>query len=121
MTRLEVKTSSEGDSVRLSLSGELDLASAPRVEEELRSVELQSPPLIVLDLRELTFMDSTGLRLLVLADSRARDAGRRLTIVPGPDTVQRVFHVTGLDNHLDLVAEEPPAHGGEPSPDDEAG
>jgi anti-anti-sigma factor len=109
MTRLEVKTSSDGDSVRLSLSGELDLSSAPRVEEELRKVERQAPPLIILDLRELTFMDSTGLRILVLADSRARDAGRRLQIIPGSDTVQRVFHVTGLDHHLELVAEEPGA------------
>lgn len=73
------------------------------VEDVLKDLEQESPQLIVLDLRELTFMDSTGLRVMVSADARARDQARRLTIVQGPEPVHRVFRITGLDDHLDIV------------------
>ena len=102
--------------VRIALSGELDLSSAPQVEDVLKEVEAGATPLVVLDLRDLTFMDSTGLRVMVAADARARDAGRRLAIVQGPEAVHRVFRITGLDEHLEIV-ETPPAaaaDGGEP-------
>ncbi len=61
------------------------------------------PPVIVLDLSKLTFLDSTGLRCLVTADRRAREAGRRVVIVRGPDAVQRVFEITRLDERLEIV------------------
>jgi anti-anti-sigma factor len=57
----------------------------------------------VIDLRGLEFMDSTGLRTLVSADQRARNAGRRLAIVRGPEAVDRIFNVTRLDERLELV------------------
>jgi anti-anti-sigma factor len=57
----------------------------------------------VLDLSELDFMDSTGLRLLIAADSRAREDGRRLTIIKGPEPVQRVFRITRLEERLEIV------------------
>jgi anti-anti-sigma factor len=56
-----------------------------------------------LDLRKLNFMDSTGLRLLVQADARARESGHRLAIVRGPEAVHRVLEITGLDAKLDLI------------------
>ena len=61
------------------------------------------PPTVVLDLSKLTFLDSTGLRCIVTADERARDAGRRVVIVRGPDPVQRVFSITRLDERLEIV------------------
>jgi anti-anti-sigma factor len=48
-------------------------------------------------------MDSTGLRLLIAADTRARQQSRRLTIVKGPDAVQRVFRITRLEERLEIV------------------
>ena len=57
----------------------------------------------MLDLRDLTFMDSTGLRVMVSADARARDDSRRLAVVQGPESVHRVFRITGLDDHLEMV------------------
>ena len=53
-------------------------------------------------------MDSTGLRILLAADRRAREGGRRLVIVRGPEVVRRVFAVTRLDERLEVV-DEPPA------------
>ena len=61
----------------------------------------------MLDLRNLAFMDSTGLRLLIAADTRARQQGRRLTIVKGPEPVQRVFRITRLEERLEIVDDVP--------------
>jgi anti-sigma B factor antagonist len=105
MPVLEVTREEDGSTAWLSLVGELDLSSAPRVEKELHELESGDAELIVLDLRELSFLDSTGLRLIVTADARARDSGRRLAIVQGPEAVERVFRVTGLDALLEIVAE----------------
>jgi len=103
MALLEVNTHEEAGSVRLALTGELDISSAPRVEEELTRTEADAPGVVVLDLRGLAFMDSTGLRLIVSADARAREQGRRLVVVRGPEAVQRIFRVTRLDERLDMV------------------
>ena len=89
--------------VHIALRGELDLSSAAKLQEELRRVEAESPPVLVLDLTKLVFLDSTGLRCLVTADERAKEGGRRVVIVRGPDPVQRVFSITRLEERLEMV------------------
>ncbi len=103
MTILDVQTREDSDAVHLSLSGELDLSTVDKVEEELRRVEEGGAQTVVLDLSSLSFLDSTGLRTIVTADQRARKSGRRLAIVKGPETVHRVFTITRLDERLDIV------------------
>jgi anti-anti-sigma factor len=103
MTTLDVTTNERPDGVHVELSGELDLATAPKLEDELKRVENDSPTLIILDLRSLSFMDSSGLRALLAADARARDAGRRLVLVRGDERVQRVLRITRLDERLEIV------------------
>lgn len=87
----------------MSFAGELDISSAARVEQELTRVEADPPPVIVLDLSGLDFMDSTGLRLVVGADHRARARGGRLAVVRGREAVQRIFRITRLEDRLDMV------------------
>ena len=106
MTSFDLETNREGAHARLSLFGELDIAAAPRLDTELAEVEAEGPDRIVLDLRGLTFLDSTGLRSLLGADARARAADWALTLIKGPDVVQRVFAITGLDGRLDIVEDE---------------
>lgn len=103
MEILEVTTVDRDGFVHVGLVGELDLSTVGKVQEELRGVEETAPPTLVIDLSRLTFLDSTGLRCIVTADERARDAGRRLVIVRGPDPVQRVFAITRLDERLEMV------------------
>ncbi len=103
MTILEVDTEEREGLVRVSLRGELDLSTADKVEDELRRVEEATDSLLVLDLSGLTFLDSTGLRVMVTADQRARKAGRGLAIVKGPETVHRVFTIRKLDERLRMV------------------
>jgi anti-anti-sigma factor len=105
MTLLQCETEETDAHVRLALTGELDIASAPQVEEALARVEAGKPGLILVDLRGLEFMDSTGLRTLVGADARAREDGRRLAIVRGPEQVDRIFTVTRLNERLEIVDE----------------
>src|SRR5437588_4940145 len=75
----------EKDQVRLRLLGELDLATAPLLADRLRELEADRPPTLVLDLRGLVFMDSSGLRELFAAQRRAREEGRRLVLVKGSE------------------------------------
>ena len=89
--------------VHVGLVGELDLSTVAKVQAELRRVEASAPPTVVIDLSRVTFLDSTGLRCIVTADERARDAGRRMVIVRGPDPVQRVFSITRLEERLEMV------------------
>jgi anti-anti-sigma factor len=107
---LELTVEQDEGIPRLVAAGELDLSSAEYLEEELKRQEQSSAPTIVLDLRELTFMDSTGLRVVIAADARARERGARLVIVRAPEEVDRVFRLTRMDEHLELV-DEPPGGG----------
>jgi anti-anti-sigma factor len=87
-------------------TGELDLSGAAVLEDELDRV-VSEPGLgtVVVDLRGLEFMDSSGLRLVVLADMRAREAGRRFVLVRGIETVHRVFEITRMSDRLAFVAD----------------
>lgn len=88
----------------VALSGELDVAGAGLLELELARVAADhDPATLVLDLSGLEFMDSTGLRIVVLADERARAQDRRLTLVRGPQDVQRVFEITRMTDRLHFV------------------
>jgi anti-sigma B factor antagonist len=100
---LDVTSETREGRVHVALVGELDLSTVGKVQEELRRVEQSQPPTVVIDLSKLTFLDSTGLRCIVTADERARDAGRRMVIVRGPDPVQRVFTITRLEERLEMV------------------
>ena len=89
----------------LSLAGELDLASSPTLEAELERAAAEDPPRLVLDMRELTFMDSTGVRTIVTAHQAAQDEGVELRLVR-PDAgsaVWRVIEISGIDGALGLV------------------
>jgi anti-sigma B factor antagonist len=79
----------------IRLEGELDLASARRMEESLTALEDGRPARLVVDLRRLAFIDSTGLRLLIQADARARERGGELILHPGDASIQKVFEMTG--------------------------
>jgi anti-anti-sigma factor len=93
--------------VHLRLSGDLDLYNAPALDDALVAVEGEKWPTIVLDLRELEFLDSMALRLIMRTQARAQQDGRRLVIVRGPEFLDRVLTLSGLTEHLELVDEPP--------------
>jgi anti-anti-sigma factor len=99
---LSFETRTEGEAAVISLTGELDLAGAKALEDELALVDAEAA---VLDLRGLEFMDSSGLRAIVLCAQRAQDAGRRFALIPGAAQVMRVFDITRMSERLRFVAE----------------
>lgn len=103
MTILEVESEVRDGVAHVSLRGELDLSTVGKVDDELQKVEGSAPKVVLLDLSSLTFLDSTGLRCVVRADERAREEGRRLVVVKGPEAVHRVFEITRLEERLELV------------------
>jgi anti-anti-sigma factor len=103
---LEFETTLNRAVAVIAAAGELDLSGADLLQAELDRLAAE-PDLgtVVLDLRGLEFMDSSGLRLVVLADMRARETGRRFVLVRGPETVHRVFEITRMSERLDFVAD----------------
>ncbi|MGZ4182369.1 MAG: STAS domain-containing protein [Solirubrobacteraceae bacterium] len=87
----------------ISVSGELDLASSPALEEELERVAQSDAQVVIVDLRHLEFMDSTGLSVLVRAHQHAEENGRRLGLVNGSQQVQRLLTLTGVADRLMLT------------------
>jgi anti-anti-sigma factor len=103
VTSLSLETREEGGAVRIAVAGELDLASALTFDEEVRRAEERHPSALVLDLRRLRFMDSTGLRLIMSAQARARTRGRRFAIVQGSEPIRRLFRLAGVQRRLEIV------------------
>jgi anti-sigma B factor antagonist len=106
MPSLEFETIKNGTVAVIVATGELDLSGAAVLEAEIERLAAE-PELgtVVLDMRGLEFMDSSGLRLVVLADMRAREAGRRFALVRGSETVHRVFEITRMSDRLDFIAD----------------
>jgi anti-anti-sigma factor len=88
----------------LTLRGELDLATAPELEQ-LVNARLDAGQEVVVDLRGLQFMDSSGIRVLVAAHARAARTGGRLVVVrpEAGSAVAKIVEVSGLDGELNIV------------------
>jgi anti-sigma B factor antagonist len=94
----------DGDrTVVVEVTGELDLASSPALERELKHGAASRAELLIVDLRRLEFMDSAGVSVLIRAHQRAADAGRRFRVVQGSQQVRRLFSLTGMADRLQIV------------------
>jgi anti-anti-sigma factor len=107
---LAIDVDERDTSLRLKLTGELDLASAEQLRGSLQVAEAARPEVLVIDLRGLSFMDSTGLRELTEAVRRGRQAGRRVVLVKGSKPVDSVLAMTRADAVMETV-EDPAAVG----------
>jgi anti-sigma B factor antagonist len=87
--------------VTVRLAGEIDLAAAPRVELAIEEALAGEEGVeITIDLEGVTFLDSTGLRVLVAAHARCAGEGRSLTLVNPSTSVSRILEITGLGQTL---------------------
>lgn len=102
--RVEVRN--QEAAIVVAVSGELDLASSPVLEDALERAHNSECSMVIMDLTELEFMDSTGLSVLVKAQQRAYDAGRGFGLVKGGAQVQRLLSLTGIDERM-TVADSP--------------
>lgn len=88
--------------VRVIAAGELDLASTPLLEAELSAVD-EHATVVILDLSRLTFMDSSGLQLIVHTQRRLTEAHRTLKLIRGSSQIQRLFLLSGLEPHFRFI------------------
>lgn len=87
----------------VTLHGELDIATLGEATALVEAAEATAPPVLLIDLSALTFVDSSGVRLVLLAEQRARDAGRAVAVRLGRGPALRVFRALGLTEKLDIV------------------
>lgn len=97
---LTVDVRHDGDAVVISPSGELDISTTKLLDAELRLAISGNAAEIILDLSDLSFIDSSGLRLLAMASAHSRANGDRLRMLRGPAEVERVLKLSGLDHSL---------------------
>ena len=107
---IEIATDTTGANPIIRVSGELDLSTCDRLQAAIRAVESLRPAAVVLDLRKVTFLDSTGLRLLLVEEATARINGRRLLLVRPEEGAGRVFRLALLEDRFEFV-EAPAARG----------
>jgi len=104
---LSVRVRADGAKWTLTLAGELDRANAATLAAELERAEAEGAGSIVIDMRALQFIDSSGIAVLVAAHRRLNDGAERIQVVKSEAIeVQRVMDVTGLARELPLASAE---------------
>lgn len=106
MSRFAIETRVDDGRVVVGATGELDLSTAPALERALDGAVEDAgdaEDAVTLDLRGLRFIDSTGLRLVLVTDARLRDLGRPFHVIKGPEQVHRVFELALLEDRLSFV------------------
>jgi anti-sigma B factor antagonist len=97
---LQIAVTQDQATVTIALAGEWDLAQRQVTRQAIRAVLQRSPENVVVDLSELTFIDSSGIHVIVELHKRATQHEIGLVIVPGPRAVQRPFEICGLTDVL---------------------
>jgi anti-sigma B factor antagonist len=98
--RFETRTWPDRGRVIVAARGELDIDTVVELRTALEELSAAGWEKVVLDLRELTFIDSMGLSLLLETDRAARRAGRSFAIVDGSPAVARLLELVGLTDHF---------------------
>ena len=98
-----VEAIEECGAVRVCPIGEIDLATVDQLRARLDEVMARGPERVVLDLRETTFLDSTGVHLIMDAHSRAARTATDFVVISGPSAVRRTFDVAGVTGRLPFV------------------
>jgi anti-sigma B factor antagonist len=100
---LEIEVQNSDQRTLVTLSGELDASTASSLYDTLSELEVADAHNVVIDLAKVTFMDSTGLAVIVTEHKRLQHAKGTLTIFSPPSSVRRLFEITGLTKLLDIV------------------
>jgi len=101
---LQMQVLAQGHQFSLVLTGELDLRHAAEVEATIRRLCASGVICLVIDLRGLRFIDSTGVTLLMNAGKLCEENGHEYRLIPGPRNVHRIFEILALDRVLPFSA-----------------
>jgi anti-sigma B factor antagonist len=95
---LKVTTRSQGDHTVISVAGEIDLYTAPKLQSELMAALTASPARLIVDMSRVDFCDSTGINVLLAAHRQAREGGGELQLAGPGSATRKVLQVTGLES-----------------------
>ncbi len=102
---LDIRTERDNSVCVVSLTGEVDVYTAPRLKEELVSVIEGGCENVIVDLEQVGFIDSSGLGVLVSALRRARERDGVVRVVCTRDNILKIFRITGLDKVFPIFSE----------------
>jgi anti-sigma B factor antagonist len=100
---LKIDSELQAGAARLTPSGELDIATAPQLEQEVRSLLARGVRRVVIDLSRLTFVDSSALRLFIVLNERSTEDGWTLGLIRPTGQVRTVFEITGAEENLPFI------------------
>jgi anti-anti-sigma factor len=102
-SRLGITVTAQGTTTTITLTGEWDLAEQHATRQAIRDALRRAPQCLVLDLSQLTFIDSSGIHVVHELHKRSIRENAHLVIVPGPRTVRRLFEIVGLSDALPFL------------------
>lgn len=103
MDGIELKVDRQGANATVGVSGDIDLTSAPRLDDEVTGLIEDSVNSLTIELTGVSFMDSTGLRVLLKASKLLESAGGALVLRGPSAAVRRLLEVSGLDSHFEIA------------------
>jgi anti-anti-sigma factor len=107
-SRFEIHSELQGDVARVTITGELDIATVPRVQEAVDAALGQGARNVIVDLSRLGFVDSSGLRLFITLSERAPAEGWSLGLIRPPEPSFSVFQITGAEENLPFIEDPAP-------------
>lgn len=104
MDQLDITSHDADGWTVIAVAGEVDLASAPDLQRSVEDALAAGAQRLILDLRSVTFMDSTGLRVLLTTHQRLQESGGSLALVAAEGPVTRLMSLTGVDQRIPVAA-----------------
>jgi anti-sigma B factor antagonist len=101
--QLRIVTQQRADRLIVELHGELDMVSSPQLGEAFAELDPGARDPIVLDLHNVSFLDSTGLKAIFAARNVASERGQQFAVTHGSPQVQRLLSLTRLGEHLTMI------------------
>jgi anti-sigma B factor antagonist len=102
--KMQIATTPGSDRYLITVSGEVDLATSPELDTAIIAAIDSGATSVVIDLTDVSFMDSSGLGVIVRALKRCREAENDLDLVITNERVLKVFGITGLDQVIPIHA-----------------
>ncbi|HCI59900.1 STAS domain-containing protein [Ruminococcus sp.] len=99
---MQIKTEINNSKLFISLSGRLDTITSPQLEEEINSISLDKIEIIILDVKELEYISSAGLRLVLKVHKKMTAQGGQLKLINVNDMIMDIFDMTGMSDFLDI-------------------
>ena len=101
--QFHIRVEHDGPAAQLHLTGEMDVACEEPFSDAVRMCLARGATELLVDVSELTFIDSSGLRLLIALWDRSRNNGLEVSIMPGTGQVRRTMEIAGVDTFLPIV------------------